>query len=53
MRACLSRLARDHGTRIDNVAFVLLRDQELLHYNRTFLQHEDLTDVMHLPLAEQ
>ena len=26
-----------------------MSDRELLHYNRTFLQHEDLTDVITFP----
>ena len=50
LRAWLARVAVDHGTRIDEVNYVLMRDTDLLHYNRTFLKHDDLTDVITFPV---
>lgn len=50
IRRWLQRVAQDHGTRIDAVNFVLMTDKALLHYNRTFLQHDDLTDVITFPV---
>ncbi|MGV3636445.1 MAG: rRNA maturation RNase YbeY [Flavobacteriales bacterium] len=49
-RKWLHRVAQDHGTRIDRVNFVLMGDKELLYYNETFLQHDDLTDVITFPV---
>jgi rRNA maturation RNase YbeY len=43
-------VAQDHGTRIDAVSFVLMSDKGLLHYNSTFLQHDDYTDVITFPV---
>ena len=50
LRRWLSRVAQDHGTRIDGVSFVLMDDKGLLHYNSTFLQHDDYTDVITFPV---
>lgn len=50
LRRWLMRVAQDHGTRIDAVSFVLMDDQALLKYNRDFLQHDDLTDVITFPV---
>lgn len=50
LRRWLSRVAQDHGTRIDAVSFVLMDDKGLLHYNSTFLQHDDYTDVITFPV---
>lgn len=46
----LLRIAQDHGTRVDTVCFVLMTDKALLHYNRTFLQHDEFTDVITFPV---
>jgi probable rRNA maturation factor len=50
LRRWLSRVAQDHGTRIDAISFVLMSDKGLLHYNSTFLQHDDYTDVITFPV---
>lgn len=50
LRNWLRRVAQDHGTRVDQVNFVLMHDEALLHYNRTFLQHDDYTDVITFPV---
>lgn len=50
LREWLHRVALDHGTRIDAVSFVLMSDRALLHYNRTFLQHDEYTDVITFPV---
>jgi probable rRNA maturation factor len=50
LRRWLHRVAQDHGTRIDAVSFVLMDDKGLLHYNSTFLQHDDYTDVITFPV---
>lgn len=50
IRLWLMRVAQDHGTRVDSVSFVLMDDQALLKYNRDFLQHDDLTDVITFPV---
>jgi rRNA maturation RNase YbeY len=50
LRRWLYRVAQDHGTRIDAVTFVLMTDRALLRYNRDFLQHDDLTDVITFPV---
>jgi rRNA maturation RNase YbeY len=49
LRAWLEHVALDHGTRIDRVAYVLMSDAELLTYNKRFLRHNDLTDVITFP----
>lgn len=49
LRKWLHRVAQDHGSRIDAVSFVLMTDKELLRYNREFLRHDDLTDVITFP----
>jgi rRNA maturation RNase YbeY len=50
LRKWLHGVAQDHGTRIDAVSFVLMTDKALLHYNKTFLQHDDYTDVITFPV---
>ncbi len=50
LRRWLYRVAQDHGTRIDAISFVLMDDKGLLHYNSTFLQHDDYTDVITFPV---
>ncbi len=50
LRRWLHRVAQDHGTRIDAVNLVLMTDKALLHYNRSFLQHDDYTDVITFPV---
>ena len=50
LRRWLHRVAQDHGTRIDAVSFVLMDDGGLLHYNSTFLRHDDYTDVITFPV---
>ena len=50
LRQWLYRVAQDHGTRIDAVSYVLMDDRALLKYNRDFLQHDDLTDVITFPV---
>ncbi len=46
----LHQVAQDHGTRVDAVNFVLMTDEALLHYNNTFLHHDDYTDVITFPV---
>lgn len=50
LRQWLFRVAQDHGTRVDAVSYVLMDDRALLKYNRDFLQHDDLTDVITFPV---
>ena len=50
LRQWLFRVAQDHGTRIDAVSYVLMNDRALLKFNRDFLQHDDLTDVITFPV---
>jgi rRNA maturation RNase YbeY len=50
LRRWLLRVAQDHGTRVDRINFVLMTDRALLHYNSTFLLHDDLTDVITFPV---
>lgn len=50
LRNWLSRVAQDHGTRIDSISFVLMSDKALLYYNKTFLDHDDHTDVITFPV---
>jgi len=39
-------VARDHGTRIEALTFVLMSDEDLLGYNRDYLGHDEYTDVI-------
>ncbi|TXI76784.1 MAG: rRNA maturation RNase YbeY [Flavobacteriales bacterium] len=50
LRKWLLRVAQDHGTRIDDMCYVLMTDKGLLHFNRTFLHHDDHTDVITFPV---
>ena len=50
LRQWLYRVGQDHGTRIDAVSYVLMNDRALLKFNRDFLQHDDLTDVITFPV---
>lgn len=50
LRHWLQRVAADHGSRIDRVCFVAMGDKALLAYNRTYLQHDDYTDVITFPV---
>ncbi|HMQ76540.1 MAG TPA: rRNA maturation RNase YbeY [Flavobacteriales bacterium] len=50
LRRWLNRVAADHGSRIDRVCFVAMGDMALLAYNRTYLQHDDYTDVITFPV---
>ncbi|MFT3884443.1 MAG: rRNA maturation RNase YbeY [Flavobacteriales bacterium] len=50
LRKWLRRVAQDHGTRVDRVTYVLMDDDALLHYNNTFLAHDDYTDVITFPV---
>lgn len=50
LRKWLHKVAQDHGTRIDAVSFVLMTDKALLHFNQTFLQHNEFTDVITFPV---
>lgn len=49
-RKWLNAVARDHGTRVDQVTYVLLSDKDLHHFNLTFLDHDELTDVITFPV---
>ena len=50
LRRWLNKVAQDHGSRIDAINFVLMDEKSLLHFNRTFLHHEDHTDVITFPV---
>ena len=50
LRRWLQGVAQHHGTRVDSVNFVLMTDAALLHYNHTFLHHDDYTDVITFPV---
>jgi rRNA maturation RNase YbeY len=46
LRKWLVAVAKDHGHSIGELNYVLMSDQELLKYNRAFLQHDEFTDVI-------
>jgi rRNA maturation RNase YbeY len=46
LRKWLVAVAKDHGHSIGELNYVLMSDQELLNYNRTFLRHDEFTDVI-------
>lgn len=50
LRRWLLAVAQDHGTRIDQLSFVLMSDKALLQYNQRYLDHHDLTDVITFPV---
>jgi len=50
LRRWLRSVAQDHGNRVDQVTYVLMDDSALLHYNSTFLSHDDYTDVITFPV---
>ena len=50
LRRWLQKVAQDHGSRIDAVTFVLMDEKSLLHFNHTFLHHDDHTDVITFPV---
>lgn len=49
LRAWVTRVAHDHGARVERIAFVLMSDAELLAYNKRFLRHRYHTDVITFP----
>jgi len=51
LRRWLHGVARRHGQRIGQLAFVLMDDGALLELNRRHLGHEDYTDVLTFDLA--
>lgn len=46
LRKWLAYVARDHGTRIESLTYVLMNDDDLLRYNRDYLGHDEYTDVI-------
>ena len=50
LRKWLERVAIDHGTRIDQLAYVLMTDRGLLTYNKRYLGHDEYTDVITFPV---
>lgn len=50
LRKWLLAVANAHGSRVDAVNFVLMSEKALLHYNTTFLHHDDHTDVITFPV---
>ena len=46
LRKWLMAVARDHGHNIGDLNYVLMTDKALLKFNRTFLGHNDYTDVI-------
>ncbi len=46
LRVWLDRVARDHGTRIEELVYVLMDDERLLEYNKRYLGHDEFTDVI-------
>jgi probable rRNA maturation factor len=46
LRSWLQGVARDHGLRINELAYVLMDDEALLEYNRRYLDHDEYTDVI-------
>lgn len=50
LRTWLNGVARDHGTRIDQLTYVLMSDRALLQFNRRYLAHDELTDVITFPV---
>jgi rRNA maturation RNase YbeY len=46
LRAWLSAVARREGYKIEELTYVLMKDEALLSYNQSYLQHDDLTDVI-------
>jgi len=46
LRKWLMAVARDHGHSVGDLNYVLMTDKALLKFNRTFLGHNDYTDVI-------
>ncbi|MCB9168779.1 MAG: rRNA maturation RNase YbeY [Flavobacteriales bacterium] len=46
LRQWLLRVAEAEGRRVGSITYVLMSDNELLAYNRQYLAHDDLTDVI-------
>lgn len=46
LTAWLERVAREHGTRIESICFVLMSDEALRGYNQRFLGRGYFTDVI-------
>lgn len=52
LRNWLARVAKDQGHELGSIAYVLMSDEQLLAYNRSYLDHHDLTDVITFPDAD-
>lgn len=46
LRKWLAAVCKDHGHSIGELNYVLMTDKALFKYNRDFLGHDDLTDVI-------
>jgi len=52
LRRWLNAVAREEGRGIASLNYVLMDDQTLLGYNRQYLDHDELTDVITFPYGE-
>lgn len=52
-RVWLYNLSRSHGFVLKSVSYVFCSDEYLLEINRSFLQHDDYTDIITFDLSEK
>ena len=48
----LNSISNDEGKEIENLSFLFVDDEEMLKYNKKYLQHESYTDVITFDSSE-
>jgi probable rRNA maturation factor len=52
LKKFLQKLARIEGFKIDQLQYVFTSDEQVLKINRSFLKHDDLTDIITFSFSE-
>lgn len=52
LKTFLNTLFKEEGLQLDALSYVFCTDAYLYEYNKTYLQHDTLTDIITFPLSE-